>query len=50
MNKEMKTMWVSLETKNTLDELKTIPEEPYDKVVRRLLDFFKEHEKKEATQ
>ena len=44
----MKTMWVSLETKNTLDELKTIPEESYDKVVQRLLAFFKEHEKKEA--
>jgi len=32
-------------TKEALDELKIIPEEPYDKVVQRLLAFFKEHPK-----
>jgi hypothetical protein len=41
-------MWVSQETKNGLDEVKKIPEEPYDKVVQRLLKFFMEH--KEVSQ
>lgn len=35
-------------TKNALDEVKIIPEEPYDKVVQRLLAFFKEHQKEEV--
>ena len=34
-------------TKSELDEVKIIPEEPYDKVVRRLLSFFKEHQDKD---
>ena len=32
-------------TKMALDALKVIPEEPYDKVVQRLLAFFKEHQR-----
>ena len=40
----MKTMWISPETKNELDEIKIIPEEPYDKVVQRLIVYFREHE------
>ena len=45
LTKEMRTMWVSPDTKNELDALKVIPEEPYDKVVQRLLVFFKEHQR-----
>ena len=48
VTKEMKTMWVSPQTKNDLDDVKVIPEEPYDKVVQRLLAFFKEHQKEEV--
>jgi hypothetical protein len=32
-------------TKDDLDEIKVIPEEPYDKVVQRLLKFFREHQR-----
>ena len=42
-------MWVSPQTKNGLDDVKVIPEEPYDKVVQRLLAFFKEHQKEEVS-
>lgn len=34
-------------TKNELDEIKIIPEEPYDKVVQRLIVYFREHEEKD---
>lgn len=36
------TVWLSRESKKELDEIKVIPEETYDRVVRRLLHFFKE--------
>ena len=49
VTKEMKTMWVSTQTKNALDDVKIIPEEPYDRVVQRLLKFFREHQKEEAS-
>ncbi len=48
VTKEMRTMWVSPQTKSGLDDVKVIPEEPYDKVVQRLLAFFKEHQKEEV--
>ena len=47
MNNIVKTMIrVKGTTKEGLDAIKLIPEEPYDKVVWRLLTFFKEHEGK----
>jgi len=36
--KEGTTIWIRYETKERLDKMKIIPEEPYDKVVSRLLD------------
>ena len=35
-------------TRAALETMKVVPEEPYDKVVQRLLAFFKEHENREA--
>ena len=39
----MKTLWINSATKERLDEIKVIPEEPYDKVIQRLLSYFNEH-------
>ncbi len=46
MTKEMKTMWISSETKAELDGIKIIPEEHYDQVVKRLI---KEHKRMEES-
>ncbi|WMT44737.1 MAG: hypothetical protein RE469_00700 [Cuniculiplasma divulgatum] len=35
-------------TREALETMKIVPEEPYDKVVQRLLAFFKEHQKEEV--
>ena len=43
MNRTMKTLWVNSATKEGLDDIKVIPEEPYDKVIQRLLSFFNKH-------
>lgn len=40
----MKTLWINSAIKERLDEIKLIPEEPYDKVVQRLLSYFNEHQ------
>lgn len=36
-------------TRAALETMKVVPEEPYDKVVQRLLAFFKEHQDKEGS-
>jgi len=40
--KEGSTIWVSKKIKTELDNLKVIPEEPYNKVVERLVKFWKD--------
>ena len=35
-------------TREALETMKIVPEEPYDKVVQRLLAFFKEHQEEEV--
>ena len=48
MDKEIdRTIIVKSGTKQALDRIKIIPEEPYDKVIRRLLTFFGERQKQE---
>jgi len=43
MNKENGTvMYIHISTKEELEKLKIIPEEPYDKVITRLIASFKE--------
>ena len=34
------TIWISIDTKAELDRIKIIPEEPYEKVVRRLIEVY----------
>ena len=38
------TIWIPIETKEELDSLKIIEEEPYHKVVSRLIKFWKENQ------
>ena len=43
--KEYKTtIWISMDTKAELDRIKIIPEEPYEKVVRRLIEIYERQE------
>jgi hypothetical protein len=45
MNKGNGTvMYIHISTKEELEKLKIIPEEPYDKVIQRLIISFKEKE------
>jgi len=34
------TIWVSMDTKAELDRIKIIPEEPYEKVIKRLIETY----------
>ena len=38
------TIWISMDTKAELDRIKIIPEEPYEKVVRRLIEVYEKQE------
>jgi len=38
------TIWISMDTKAELDRIKIIPEEPYEKVVRRLIEIYERQE------
>jgi predicted CopG family antitoxin len=41
-----KTIVISQDTKERLEFLKIIPQEPFDAVIRRLLDIYDKQEKK----
>ena len=48
MDKEIdRTIIVKSGTKQGLDRVKIIPEEPYDKVIQRLLAFFNDRQRQE---
>jgi hypothetical protein len=34
---DSRTMWINIETKKKLDQMKLVPQEPYDSVIRRLI-------------
>jgi len=42
------TIWISLDTKAELDRIKIIPEEPYEKVVKRLIDAYERKQEAKA--
>ena len=43
-NERKITVKISSSTKAELDKIKIIPEEPYDKVVKRLIEVYKKKE------
>ena len=45
MEEKTAPVFVPLEMKQELDSLKIIPEEPYYKLLRRIIDFYKENHK-----
>jgi hypothetical protein len=40
------TIWISMDTKAELDRIKIIQEEPYEKVIRRLIEVYKKQEER----
>ncbi|MEM4004669.1 MAG: BfmA/BtgA family mobilization protein [Desulfurococcaceae archaeon] len=44
----MTTIKVSVETKKRLDKLKVHPREPYEDVIKRLLEFYEKHSTKQG--
>jgi len=44
IEKDKTTIWISMDTKAELDRIKIIPEEPYEKVVRRLIEVYEKQE------
>jgi len=48
IEKDKTTIWISMDTKAELDRIKIIPEEPYEKVVKRLIQFYERQQEAKA--